>query len=132
MYLFFAWLVALVASLAALFIGEVLGQTPCNLCWFQRVFMLPLPIILGIAVWKSDWEIWRYCFPLSIIGLLVALYHLLLYAGILPMPIVPCKASGPSCIGNSMLVFSIPLPGLAVVAFALISTLLLALRKAIK
>src|SRR3546814_8048204 len=37
-----AWTVALVSSLAVLFIGEVMGQAPCNLCWFQRVFVFPL------------------------------------------------------------------------------------------
>lgn len=44
-----AWIVALVASLAVLFIGEVMGQTPCVLCWFQRAFMFPLAIILASA-----------------------------------------------------------------------------------
>ena len=43
-----AWIIALVASLAVLFIGEVLGQTPCVLCWFQRAFMFPLAIILSL------------------------------------------------------------------------------------
>ena len=37
-----AWIIALTASLAVLFIGEVLGQTPCVLCWFQRAFILPV------------------------------------------------------------------------------------------
>ena len=46
-----AWTVATSASLAVLFIGEVLGQTPCLLCWFQRAFMFPLAIILG--PWRS-------------------------------------------------------------------------------
>ena len=41
-----AWVIALAASLAVLFIGEVLGQTPCLLCWFQRAFMFPLAIVV--------------------------------------------------------------------------------------
>src|SRR3546814_14299205 len=40
-----AWTVALVSSLAVLFIGEVMGQAPCNLCWFQRVFVFPLALL---------------------------------------------------------------------------------------
>ena len=47
--LFAAWLIALVSTLAALFIGEVMGQAPCVLCWFQRAFMFPLAVILLIA-----------------------------------------------------------------------------------
>lgn len=132
LYLFFAWLIALVASLAALFIGEVLGQAPCELCWFQRVFMFPLPIILGIAAWRSDWKIWYYGVPLATAGLLIALYHMLLYVGFIPSPIVPCTASGPSCTGESMLIYGLPIPGLAVVAFSMILVSLLALRKANK
>ena len=49
-----AWVTALTASLAVLFIGEVLGQTPCLLCWFQRAFMFPLAIILGLGLWWRD------------------------------------------------------------------------------
>ena len=93
-FLFAAWFVALSASLAVLFIGEVLGQTPCNLCWFQRAFMFPLAIILGVAAWRADLSIWRYAAPLAVLGGAVALYHSLLYAGIVPAPIVPCTASG--------------------------------------
>jgi len=44
-----AWTIALLSSLAVLFVGEVMGQAPCDLCWFQRAFMFPLAIILGIA-----------------------------------------------------------------------------------
>jgi len=130
--LFLAWLIALVSSLAVLFIGEVLGQAPCDLCWYQRVFMFPLPVILGIAVWRSDWKIWCYGAPLATTGLLIAIYHTLLYAGFIPAPIVPCTVSGPSCTGESMLIFGLPIPGLAVVAFSMILVLLLALRKANK
>lgn len=83
-FLFAAWFVALSASLAVLFIGEVLGQTPCNLCWFQRAFMFPLAIILGVAAWRADLSIWRYAAPLAVLGGAVALYHSLLYAGIVP------------------------------------------------
>ena len=51
-----AWIIALVASLAVLFIGEVLGQTPCVLCWFQRAFMFPLAIVLGLGLSWRDYR----------------------------------------------------------------------------
>ena len=47
--LFIAWLVALAATLGALFIGEIMGQVPCQLCWYQRIAMFPLALILGVA-----------------------------------------------------------------------------------
>jgi len=49
-----AWTIALLSSLAVLFVGEVMGQAPCDLCWFQRAFMFPLAIILGIASPRSS------------------------------------------------------------------------------
>lgn len=86
-----AWLVALLSSLSALFIGEVMGQAPCVLCWFQRAFMFPLTVILAIACYRSDFAIWRYALPLAGIGAGLALAHTLLYAGLIPLPIQPCR-----------------------------------------
>ena len=56
-----AWLLALTATFAALFIGEVMGQAPCVLCWFQRAFMFPLVLVLGVACLLSDAGGWRAC-----------------------------------------------------------------------
>ena len=49
-----AFIIALVATLGALFIGEVLGQMPCTLCWYQRIAMFPLVPIIGLSIWRSD------------------------------------------------------------------------------
>uniref|UniRef100_UPI002FC682D4 disulfide bond formation protein B n=2 Tax=unclassified Hydrogenophaga TaxID=2610897 RepID=UPI002FC682D4 len=49
-----AWGVALVSTLGALFLGEVMGMTPCLLCWYQRIFMFPLALILGMAAFAED------------------------------------------------------------------------------
>ena len=48
-----AFVVSLAATLGALYIGEVLGQTPCILCWYQRIAMFPLVVLLGIAAFNS-------------------------------------------------------------------------------
>lgn len=126
--LFAAWLIAFAASLAVLFIGEILGQTPCNLCWFQRGFMFPLAIVLAVAVWRSDAGVWRYGLPLAIGGALVAAFHTLVYAGIIPEAIRPCTATGPSCSGSNMAIFGMPLPLLALIAFLAIAACLLAAK----
>lgn len=127
--LFLAWVVALVSTLAALFIGEVMGQEPCNLCWFQRAFMFPLAVVLGVACLTSDRAAWRYATPLVGIGWLFAAYHMLLYAGIIRTPIVPCGA-GPSCVSADMTIFGgVPLPALSLGAFSAIIVLLEIFRK---
>jgi len=126
--LFLAFAVALVASLGALFVGEVMGQSPCNLCWFQRAFMFPLAIVLAVAAFRSDTAAWVYAVPLASSGLLVAGFHTLLYAGIIPETIQPCTASGPSCSSADMTILGgLPLPALSFAAFtAIIACLFLA------
>ncbi len=118
-----AWIVALIASLSVLFIGEVLGQTPCNLCWFQRAFMFPLAIILGLGLWWRDTRIGRYGVALAVGGGLLALWHLALYAGVVPEDIKPCTATGPSCTDDNQVILGLPIPLLALGAFALIALL---------
>lgn len=122
--LFAAWLVALLSSLAVLFVGEVMGQTPCNLCWFQRAFMFPLALVLGMACATDGAHARRYAMPLALGGLLVAGFHSLLYFGVLPQQITPCSRGVP-CTGADMALFGVlPLPALAFVAFAAIAALL--------
>jgi len=118
-----AWLIALVSTLAVIFIGEVLGQTPCILCWFQRAFMFPLAVILGIAVWRDDTGIRVYAIPLALIGALVAAWHMGLYIGVIPEAVQPCTASGPSCTSQDMLVLGLPIPLLSLGAFTAIAAL---------
>lgn len=127
--LLMAWGIALVATLAALFIGEVMGKTPCVLCWFQRAFMFPLVVILAVGCYISDFGVWRYALPVTVMGWLIALYHSLLYLGIIPESIKPCGA-GPSCSSADMMIFgSIPLPLLSLGAFTLIAALLVLIRR---
>jgi len=118
-----AWIIALTASLAVLFIGEVLGQTPCVLCWFQRAFMFPLAIIFGLGLWWRDRRVGRYGVALALGGTAVALWHLGLYVGLIPERIQPCTATGPSCTDENQLVFGIPIPLMALVAFVMIGLL---------
>jgi len=128
--LFLAFAVALASSLAVLFVGEVMGQAPCNLCWFQRAFMFPLAIVLAVAAFRSDAAVWIYSVPLAAAGWLVAGFHTLLYAGIIPETIQPCTASGPSCSSADMTIFGgVPLPALSLAVFTAIIALLLLARR---
>jgi len=118
-----AWIIALISSLAVLFIGEVLGQTPCILCWFQRAFMFPLAIVLGLGLWWQDSRVGRYGVALALGGAAVAMYHIGLYVGLIPEAIQPCTATGPSCTDDNQLVSGIPIPLMALVAFTIIGVL---------
>lgn len=118
LWLFTAWLVSLAATLGALFIGEVLGQTPCVLCWYQRIAMFPLSWILGVACLTNDQRVGRYALPIALVGAIIALWHSLLYAGIVKEALVPCERNGPSCTDSAMLTFGgFPIPYLSLVCF---------------
>lgn len=130
-WLFTAWVLALVATLGALFVGEVMGQTPCVLCWYQRIAMFPLPVILGVGIYFGDKNGPFYSLPLAVSGALIAAYHTALFYGFIPESIRPCTATGPSCSDAAMTIFGIlPLPVLSLLTFAAIVFLLvLALRR---
>ncbi|MCX7125877.1 MAG: disulfide bond formation protein B [Gammaproteobacteria bacterium] len=75
MKLFLAWLIALIATLATLFASEVLHWPVCVLCWYQRIAIYPLVILLGIAAYKNEKMIIPYALPFPIIGFLFAVYQ---------------------------------------------------------
>lgn len=126
--LYAAWLVALIATLGALFVGEVMGQTPCSLCWHQRIAMFPLALILGIACLREDAGVQRYALPLALAGGVVSLWHNLVYFDIAPKALEPC-GEGASCAGAEMTIFGgLPLPTIALVAFAAITLLLIRMK----
>lgn len=129
--IFIAWLVALGASLAALFLGEVMGQTPCVLCWYQRIAIFPLVLILGIAFIEDDERAVRYALPLALIGAAIAVWHSLVFAGIIPESVQPCTRDSASCSGDAMTLLGfVPLPFLSLAAFGVIvAALILANRK---
>jgi len=68
-------LVALVATLGSLTYSEYFLFEPCRLCWFQRIAMYPLVLILGVGAWKRDRNVGWYALPLAGIGLLISIYH---------------------------------------------------------
>ncbi len=127
--IFAAWVVALGATGGALFIGEVLGQLPCDLCWFQRTFMFPLAVILGISVLRGDPSIRAYGLALAGPGCAIAAFHTLRYFDVIPETIRPCTAAGPSCTGSDMIIHGLPIPLLSLAAFAAIAGLLLLPRR---
>ena len=129
---FAAWLVALTASLGALFLGEVMGMTPCVLCWYQRISMFPLVLVLGVGLLPFDARSSRYGLPLAAVGWIMALYHCLLYWGVIPPDLVPC-GQGASCsqIDLQLLGF-ITIPLLSLTAFTLILALLIFAQRGIQ
>ena len=115
-----AFLISLAATLGALFIGEVLGQMPCTLCWYQRIAMFPLVPILGLSLWRGDGMARPYALPLVLAGLALAGWHSGLYLGLIPEAVAPCTKDGPSCSGPAQMILGLPITYLSLAAFAVI------------
>ena len=75
----FAFIIALVAQVGSLFYSNYAGFSPCSLCWFQRIFMYPEVILLGMALFKKEDYIVDYSLALSIVGWIVSAYHNYIY-----------------------------------------------------
>ena len=126
----FAWLVAIVATGGSLYLSEVLGWTPCELCWYQRIFMYPLAIILGVAVLQKDPQVHRYVLPMTMIGGAIALYHYLLQWGIVQLS-ATCGIDAVSCVQGDKWFGFITIPLLALIAFVLIGWAMSRARKVV-
>ena len=76
-----AFVVSLLAVLGPLFYSNIIGFEPCLLCWWQRIFMFPHVVILGVGLIRRDRMAAWHTLALSIIGGLISLYHYLLQFG---------------------------------------------------
>jgi len=126
---YLAWIIALVATVGSLFFSEVMDLPPCVLCWYQRVAMYPLVLIIGSGIIMRDGRMTSYALPLSLIGLAISIYHNLLYYGLIPESITPCT-EGISCTSRQIewLGF-ITIPLMALTAFLSVSLCLILYKK---
>lgn len=124
--LYWAWLIVLIGFCISVFYAEILGHPPCPLCWYQRIALFPLVILLGIAAYRNDRRIVPYVLPIVGLGFFLALFHAL-------QPIVPLfqKASicrlGVTCHHEGLGLF---FPMASMVGFALIGVLLMVYYRA--
>ena len=122
---FAAWLVAAASTLGALFFGEVMHLPTCVLCWYQRIFMFPLALILPAGLFPFDRKVVRYALPLAVVGWTIAVFHQLLVAGVIPEEIRPCTQGVP-CSQTVIEWFGfLTIPLLSVIAFSTIIALLI-------
>lgn len=118
--LFTAWAASLTAMLGSLYFSEIVGYEPCELCWYQRILMYPIVLILGIAVVKKDLKAAVYSLAFSAIGALVSLYHYGLQKVDFLTDAAPACGRVP-CTGMYINWFSfVTIPFLALTAFVII------------
>jgi disulfide bond formation protein DsbB len=122
--LFLAWLVAAASTLGALFFSEVMRLAPCELCWWQRIFMFPLALLLPLGLFPLDGRVVRYTLPLALAGWGFALFHWLLVLGVIPENVRPCTKGVPCSEVTVQWFGFLNLPLLSVLAFSAILALL--------
>ena len=122
--IFICWLIATVSTLGSLFFSEVMKFPPCILCWYQRIAMYPLVLVFLMGLFPFDKKVIKFSAPLVLVGLVIAIYHNLLYYNILPESAAPC-ISGISCttVQIQWLGF-ITIPFMSLMAFSLLTILL--------
>ena len=120
-----AFVVAAVATGGSLFFSEVAHFVPCELCWYQRICMYPLSIILLLAALAGDHRVARYLLPLPVVGAGVSVYHLLVENGVVGQSSA-CFVSAPGgCATKWINEFGyMTIPTLALTAFLLLTGLL--------
>ena len=128
--LFLCWLLVSVSATISIFFSSVLEYQPCVLCWYQRICLFPLILILAAGLFPAfDKSVIKYTLPLTIAGGLTAFYHSLLYAGIIPESIQPCS-KGVSCTEKYFELFGfVSIPMLSFFAFSTLIILLIILKR---
>jgi disulfide bond formation protein DsbB len=124
--LIFAFVVSLTATLGSLFYSEVAGYEPCKLCWIQRIFMYPQPILLALGLAKKDRSLADYILTLSFIGAPISAYHYFLQIN--PSVTAPCSTVGYSISCSKTFVLQlgyITIPMMALTAFLLTGLLMI-------
>lgn len=125
---YLAWTQACVATFGSLYFSEVLLFPPCTLCWYQRILMYPLTIILAVGILRRDQGLHQYVLPLSGIGFAIALYHNLLYFGIIPEGIQPCTVGIPCTTVQIEWFGFVTIPLMSLTAFTVINVCVLVRR----
>lgn len=115
---------AIVATSGSLYFSEVLHWKPCVLCWYQRILMYPLVILITVGILRKDKGLPLYVLPISIFGWSIALYHILLQQGILPEPLSPCSLDASCTVKYAGWFGFLTIPMLSFTAFTVITLLM--------
>lgn len=114
--------VSFVAVIASILLSVYFNLAPCELCWYQRMCLFPIPLIAGIALLKKDISARQYIFGLSLVGVVIALYHSILQMNLFKTVSVFCNPlSAVDCATPDFIYFGfVTIPVMSVAVFVLL------------
>ena len=118
---YLAFGVALSAMLGSLYYSEIAGFVPCTLCWYQRILMYPLTLILLVGILKHDEGVFDYVLPLSVLGIGFSTYHYLIQLGVIEHS-AACSVGLPCSLRWVNYLGFVTIPLMALTAFTIITT----------
>jgi disulfide bond formation protein DsbB len=122
--LFSVWILATISTIVSLFFSEIIKLPVCVLCWYQRIAMYPLVLILPLALFPLDIRVLRYAGILVLFGWVTALFHVLLVGGYIPKNAQPCVQDIP-CSETHLNVFGfLNMPMMSLLTFSIMGLLL--------
>lgn len=124
------WILAMLATIGSLYYSEVLGFVPCTYCWYQRILMYPLVIIIGVAIAQKDIRVAITTAIFSGLGTALAAYHYALQKLSILRDNAPSCGDGVPCTAQYVNYFGfVTIPALSLIAFSLIFILSIRLIK---
>ena len=120
--------VAIVALGGSLYYSLGANFVPCELCWYQRIGIYPLSLLLLVAIITSDRSVRKYVVPMTIITAFVSVWHILVQRVPGLEKATQCQAGVP-CSGTYIDVYgAITIPVLALATTVTIGTIMWLVR----
>ncbi len=109
------------AIVGSLIYQYVLNYPPCILCWYQRIAIFAIGVILFTGDIRSNKTLQKQVLIFSIVGALIAIFHNII--DIFPTGVDVCGTNGPSCLARYVYEFgyiTIPMMSLTVLLFGVL------------
>lgn len=119
-FLYVQLTISAAAIFGSLFFSEVMKLPPCNLCWYQRILLYPVALIVLTGIYLQSSDTNRFVAPFAWLGLGIAVYHNLIYYKIIQV-IIPCTESAPCTAQQLNYLGFITIPLLSASAFLMLS-----------
>jgi len=116
--IYLAWITAVIAMSTSLYFHFIQHFEACELCWFQRILLYPLVIILTVGIWKKDRNLAFYVLPFSILGIVLSIYHYMIQQNFINVSEIACNL----CHTMYLSLFNfVTIPFLSLISFVIIT-----------